>query len=156
MCASAGRHRLGGDHVATRKEGRPMDPTDFDRLSRIFADALSRRRLTRVLGSLPLAALLPGLTASVTEARGKHRGQHAVHAQKKKKKKKKGAKPISPPASPPDSPPPPPPPPPPPDPLCPQSATPNFCASANACVPTCPFGNVFDAASCKCKCPQER
>lgn len=136
-----------------------MEPTDFDRLSRTFAEALSRRRLT-VLGSLSFTALIPGLTSRVTEARGKHQGKHALHAQKKKKKKKKKpAKPVAPPASPPGSPPGPPPvspPPPPPAPSCPQAAAPNFCASASACAPACPSGQVFDAATCKCACAEQK
>jgi len=35
-----------------------MDPTAFDRLSRTCATVFSRRRLTGLLGGLPLAALL--------------------------------------------------------------------------------------------------
>src|SRR4051794_36947246 len=100
-----------------QKDGPRMEPTDFDRLSRVFADALSRRRLTRVLGSFPLATLLPGLAANVAEARGKRSHKHTLHAQKKKKKKKKKVTtPVSPPSSPPSSPPASPPPPPPPGP----------------------------------------
>jgi len=128
-----------------------MDPTSFDRLSRTFAAALSRRRLAGLLRGLPFAVLLPVLAEEATEAK-----------KKKKKKKGKPATPVSPssppgsPSSPPGSPPVSPPPPPNP---CPQAAAPRFCASANAgagvCLPACAAGKVFDAASCTCVCAQE-
>jgi hypothetical protein len=131
-----------------------MDPIDFDSLSRTFAEALSRRRLTGLIGSLPLAALLSGLASSVSEARRqRHGARHTFHSQKKKKKKKKTKKPAVPPVSP--GSPPVPPPPPPSSPTCPQAAAPNFCTSASACVPACPSGRVFDSASCKCVCVEQ-
>jgi hypothetical protein len=35
---------------------------------------------------------------------------------------------------------------------CPQAAAPHWCASANACVPACRTGLIFDPARCTCEC----
>src|SRR4051812_34858210 len=86
-----------------------MDAVAFDRLSRTVAAALSRRRLTRLLGGLPLAAvgsLLAETTTAATRQRGAH--PHAGQQETKKHKKKKrktGTPPL--PVSPPSPPPPP-------------------------------------------------
>jgi hypothetical protein len=76
-----------------------MDPTDFDRLARMFAALATRRRIGRLLSAVPLSGAVTALLAAESAAarRRRVRQRHddrreRLQAQRKKKKTKKCAK----------------------------------------------------------------
>jgi hypothetical protein len=123
-----------------------MDGSRFDAFSRSLVTSPSRRGALRLLAGSALSGLLTWDPQSA-DAKKKpkvtlcHQGQTISVSKKAKKKHLKHGDTLGACA-----------PAPPPGPRCPQPAAPHFCASANTCVPACPSGAIFDAASCTCVC----
>jgi hypothetical protein len=118
-----------------------MDSNRFDAFARTLSAGRSRRGVTRLVGGLALAGPAALLALLGSDAKRKKR--------KKKKKKTRVTGCSS-------------------DRQCTGGrvcragscecplAAPHWCGSANACVPACPTGMVFDPAFCGCDCAVRR